>query len=54
MEKITLTLSIPEAKFLSKILGHVMAFMLNFRDTGIKGSQIDKLKVKIDEELLKI
>lgn len=51
MKNITMTFSKEELKFLSTILGHIMAFMLNFKDTGIQGSEIDKLKVKIDQEL---
>lgn len=52
MDKITITFTIRQAKFLSNILGHLMSLLLNMDATGLKA--IDDLKVIVDEELLKI
>lgn len=50
METVNIKLSLPEAKFLSRILGHLMSFLLNF-DMKVERTEIDKLKVKIDKEI---
>lgn len=53
MDKIKLEITVLDAKFISKILGVTINFMKSLDVYPISVESMERLKEKIDEELLK-